>query len=170
MSTNYEKYNGASAVHEQSGSGVQLPVQKVGNVQFSWRLFAQTIPLGGGLLRVQIAVQPEGTHGKPFLSNPVDVALGELATAVFPHTSGGIADDDFTIERFEALPRQGGGRSAVVQFRLLPDATGMQAGTLVIEQTSITIFWLIGVRNIVLVDTDNGFEQNIKSATNEQPH
>lgn len=156
MSTNRKEQNVSGSLHEQNDFGLQPAIQKIGNVQFAWRLFAQVIPLSSELFRVQIAVQPEGIQGKPFLSTPVDVAFDKLATAVFPHTSGGIADDDFTIERFEALPRSGEGeRSATVQFRLLPNGTGTKPATLVIEKTSITIFWLIGVRNITLTDVND---------------
>lgn len=162
MSTHSYNEKGVVSLSEQpSDSATQHDMEFTSKVTFSWHVLVNVQPLSSNTWRVQMTIEAEGTSIRNFVSNPVDVALNTQAFAEFPSPTIPPASDNFWADRLEAGPynREGKGGQhhaalPTVQFRLLPDSTGTKPERLLIEQTSMSILWIIGARNIVLIEVD----------------
>lgn len=162
LSTNEEVV--VSLQKPQDDNAAQSTLRLVSKVTFAWDIHVTVQPLPSNLWRVQMIIEAEGSYRRSFLSNPVDVAFNTVSAVTFPSAADPSAPDDFWAERLESGPYSRTAESGntvdrggvpTVHFRLLPDATGTKAERLVIEQTSMAIFWIIGARNIVLIEVDN---------------
>lgn len=144
----------------QGDTAAQSAAHFANKVTFTWDIHVVVQPLPSNLWRVQMTVEAAGSSTRSFISNPVDVAFNTVSAVTFPAVVDPSVPDDFEAGRLEASPHANNGEGQqipplpTVQFRLLPDSTGTKAERLIIEQTSMAIFWIIGARNIVLIEAD----------------
>lgn len=164
MSTHLNNGESVVSLREEPNSSVaQRGQQFTSTITFAWHVHVAVQKLPSNAWRVQMTIQAEGSISRSFISNPVDVQLNAPAVAEFPSPNVPPTSDNFWAERLEAGPHNRKGNEAqqhnpmlpTVHFRLLPDSTGTKAERLLIENTSMAIFWIIGARNIVLIEVDN---------------
>lgn len=155
MSTLLEKENVAVRLHEQKGGEHPQESSHRGEVGFLWRLHTTVQPATTpGKWRVQMTVHSEGSPGRSFSSDVVEVAMNEPATVTFPTDGEGHIPDSFWVERFESVQQDNRGEASApeVGFRLVPDHTGAKPEGMIILNTSMTFYWIIGARNIALTE------------------
>lgn len=160
MSMFPEKEEVLVALQEQrSNEKNRQPLAHSGEVDFLWKLMVSTHVGAFGKWRVQMTLQSGGVPSRSFVSDLLEVALDELATMTFPITGGTDLPDSFWVERFESVRNTSNKErrgdtvpKPEVQFQLLPDNTGARPQGILITNTNMTIFWIIGARNIVLTE------------------
>jgi hypothetical protein len=160
MSIVTEKEEVVVALKEQETSEKnRKSLSRIGEVDFLWKLMVSTQAGAFGKWRVQMTLQSGGVPVRSFTSDPLEVEFDQLATMTFPMTSGTDVPDSFWVERFESVRstateerRDHAIPKPEVQFTLLPDATGTKPQGILITNTNMTIFWIIGARNIVLTE------------------
>lgn len=163
MSIVPEAENMLVALREQEPEGKNaLPILQSKEIDFQWKLVVRIQGLPSGKWQVQLTFKSDGSISRSFESDPLDMVLNEPATIKFPIAGGTDLPDDFWVDRFESssgVHNNNRNKNSVIlppeiRVRLLPDSGGTQPKYLAIEETSMTIFWIIGARNIILTEHD----------------
>lgn len=163
MSIVPEADNVLVALREQEPEGNNaLPILQSKEIDFEWKLVVHIQGMPSGKWQVKLTFKSDGSIFRSFESDPLEMALNEPATIKFPLAGGTNLPDDFWVDRFESsrgVHNNKHNNNGVVlppeiRVRLLPDIGGLQPKYLAIEETSMTIFWIIGARNIILTEND----------------